>query len=190
VACAWLKQDAENRRWVERLLPRLELYEAAITGRLEELYQTPWHGLPIRVDVVATAPPVGANTIARPPHVMVSASIADRDALEIIHHEASHTLMDREDPVQQALTAAASEREVQIGDLWHPVLFVTTGDTVRWVLEAAGEPDYTPYIDFYDLWDGRWRIYRDPIKNTWPAYLEGRRTLSQAAADLVAAIPP
>jgi hypothetical protein len=188
-ACAWPEQDAENRRWVERLLPQLELYESAITERLEELYQTPWHGLPIRVDVVTTAPPVGANTISRPPHIMVSASIADRDALEIIHHEASHTLMSREDPVQLALTAAARERDVEIGDLWHPVLFVTAGDAVRRVLESAGEPDYIPYVDYYDLWDGRWSVYHDPINETWPAYLEGRRNLSEAAADLVDALP-
>ena len=189
-ACHWSTPDTDNRRWIEMLLPQLERYESAITERLEKLYQTPWHGLPIRVDVVATAPPVGANTISRPPHIMVSSSIAERDALEIIHHEASHTLMDEQDPVQRALAEAAREQGIELPkDLWHPVLFVTTGDAVRRVLAAAGEPDYTPYIDFHNLWDGGWGVYREAIETAWPAYLNGERTLAEAATDLVRALP-
>jgi hypothetical protein len=49
-ACGWPAQDAENRRFLEPLMPRLAVHEAAITRRLVELYATPWSGLPVRVE--------------------------------------------------------------------------------------------------------------------------------------------
>jgi hypothetical protein len=188
-SCRWSHQDAENRRWIEAVLPRLAAHESNITARLERLYRTPWHDLPIRVDLVSAALPVGANTISRPPHIMISSSVADRDALEIVHHEASHTLMDRGDPMQQALAEAARKLDVRLpNDLWHVLLFYTTGEAVREALEEAGEPDYVPYMYFHDLWKGRWGRYREAIEKTWPAYLSGQRDLSDAAVDLVRAV--
>ncbi len=188
-ACRWSLQDAENRRWIDKLIPQLSAHESAITGRLEQLYQTPWHGLPIRIDIVSAALPVGANTFDNPPHSLISSSIEDSDQLEIVHHEASHTLMRREDPMQQALAKAARELDIELPrDLWHVVLFYTTGETVRRILEAAGEPGYTPYMYRYNLWNGRWGKYRNAIEKTWPAYLDGQRTLSQAASDLLRAL--
>jgi hypothetical protein len=120
---------------------------------------------------------------------MISSPIEARDALEIVHHEASHTLMGRQDPVQRALAEAAKKHGVELPrDLWHIVLFYTTGETVRRVLADAGEPGYTTYLEHHDLWDGRWGRYREAIEKTWPGYLDGRRTLSDAATELVRAL--
>lgn len=189
-ACGWPAQDADNRRFLETLKPRLSAHEAAIKEKLVHLYGTSWRGLPIRVDIVSTALPVGANTFHTPPHIMISSAIEDRDALEIVHHEASHTLMGRNDPMQKALTEAAEKLHVELPtDLWHIVLFYTTGETVRRVLAEAGEPGYTPYMEHHDLWSGRWGRSRDAVENAWTAYLDGRRSLSDAAADLVRALP-
>jgi hypothetical protein len=185
-ACRWSSQDAENRRWIDALTPRLAAHESAIAGRLEELYQVPWHGLPIRVDVVATAPAQGANSLISPPHILVSSSIEEGDALEIVHHEASHTLMSRNDPVRQAFADAARELDLRVpGDLWHVVLFYTSGEAVRRTLDEAGQPDYSPFMYAHDLWDGRWGGYREAIEDHWPAYLDGTRTLPEAATDLL-----
>lgn len=193
-ACRWATQDAENRRWVDNLKPRLAAHGPAIARRLEQLYQTPLHGLPIGVDIVPAAPPVGADTIILAPaggHILVSSAIEERDALEIVYHEASHTLAAtwRHDPLPQALAQAAKELDVELpGDLWHVVLFYTTGEAVRRTLEEAGKPGYTPYVYVQNLWDGRWGRYRDAIEQTWPAYVDGERTLSEAALDLLRAL--
>jgi hypothetical protein len=188
-ACRWSLQDAENRRWIDELIPQLSAHESAIAGRLEQLYQTPWHDLPIRVDIVYAALPVGANTIDTPPHSLISSSIEDSDQLEIVLHEASHTLMRRNDPMQQALAEAARELDMELPrDLWHVVLFYTTGETVRRILEEDGELAYSPYMYRYNMWNGRWGEYRDAIEKTWPAYLDGQRTLPQAASDLLQAL--
>lgn len=191
-ACRWPAQDAENRRWIDELAPRLKAHEAAIGTRLAELYQVPWHGLPLAVDVVGVAPPLGANTRILTPggHILVSSSDSEGDpALEIAFHEASHTLVApwREDPVPAALAAAAESAGISIPrDLWHVVLFFTTGQVVKESLAAAGNEDYHPYVE--DLWTGRWAPLREPVHRVWPAYLRGERSLSEASRDLVQAL--
>lgn len=188
-ACSWPTQDRENRGWIDRLAPKLAAYETEITRRLIELYQTPWRGIPIRVDLVSGALPVGASTFHTPPHIVISSSTDDSDALEIVHHEASHTLMRREDPIYRALGEAAQKRDMKLPrDLWHVVLFYTTGEAVRRTLADSGDPDYTPYIYAHDLWDGLWGSYRDAIENTWPAFLDGRSSLREASSDLLEAL--
>jgi len=192
-ACRWATQDAENRRWIEGLKPRLAAHEQRIAHRLEELYRKPWDGLPIPVDVVETVNWSGANSIIRSPaggHLLISNSYQGPAALEIVFHEASHLLMDRDDPLRKALEAAASTLDVPLpGDLWHVVLFYTTGEAVRRILDDAGESGYTPVI--YAIFDrnNKWARYRKAIESTWPAYMDGERSLSEAAADLIRALP-
>jgi hypothetical protein len=194
-ACRWPAQDAENRRFIEGLMPGLLAHETSIAPRLAELYRTPWHGLPILVDLVGTAPPLGANTWILAPggHVLVSSRVESRDALEIAFHEASHTLVApwRPDPVPAALQEAARELGVSLPrDLWHPVLFYTTGEVIRRVLEQAGEPGYVPYVYHHDLWRGSWARYREAVEKAWAPYLDGRRALPEAARELMRALGP
>lgn len=188
-ACRWPAQDAENRRWIEHVNGRVAAHGAAIAPRLVEVYGRPWPGLPIRVDLVPAALPVGANTFASPAHVQISSKVTDGDALEIVFHESSHTLAARQSPLQQALARAAAEVGTEVPrDLWHVVLFYTTGQVVRAALEAGGEPGYVPYVDAHDLWAGRWGRFRDAVEATWPAYLAGERSLAAAAVDLLRAV--
>ena len=188
--CRWSAQDAENRRWVQALEPRLATHGAAVARRLERYYGIPLHGLPIRVDVVPTAPWSGANTVYLTPaggHVLISSANAERLALETVFHEASHTLVRRGDPVPKALAEAAAALDVELPrDLWHVVLFYTTGEAVRRTLEEAGEPGYTPYLYSYERFaQGEWGRYRAAIETTWPAYLSGDSTLPEAARALL-----
>lgn len=191
-ACRWPTQDAENRRWIEDIQPRLAAFEQTIARRLMQLYQKQWHDLPIQVDVVETVNWSGANSTFPPGsggHLLVSISYRGPAALEIVFHEASHGLMLRGDPIQQALAEAAEAQDMTLPrDLWHVVLFYTTGDTVRRVLAEAGRPDYRPMIcEIFDR-GGSWNRFRDPVERTWPAYLDGDRTLPEASADLLQVI--
>lgn len=190
-ACYWPRQDAENRRWLEKLSPQLQAHQVALMERLEELYQNPLPEEPVRIDLVGHAPPVGANTLVSPAHVLIASRTADRDAFEITFHEASHILMERSDPMQVALKKAAEEADVELPrDLWHVVQFFTTGEAVKEVLAAAGEPGYVPYMEHHGMWNRFWGKFREAVEGTWPAYLRGERSLDQASADLIAALPP
>lgn len=134
----------------------------------------------------------GANTISLDPaggHIAISSnSNQGLAALETVFHEASHVLMTQNDPVWRALDKAADALDRPTPDgLWHVVLFYTTGETVRRVLDKAGESGYTPHL--YEIFErgGGWAGYRDAIESIWPTYLDGERTLSDAAADLIQA---
>ncbi|MEE8522716.1 MAG: hypothetical protein V3T72_02195 [Thermoanaerobaculia bacterium] len=192
--CHWSAQEAQNRAWIEALAPRLAAHEATIAPRLAEHYRVKWHGLPIRIDAVETSPSLGASTIILSPaggHVLISTSSLEGErAFETVFHEASHTLVApwRPDPVPKALADAAEEVGVALvpRDLWHVVLFYTTGQVVRQALEAAGHPGYTPYLFAFDRFGrGDWGRARDALEETWPAYMAGERTLEEAAAHLL-----
>ncbi len=66
-ACRWISQDKENRHWIKEITALLAIHEQQIARRLEQLYQKPWDGLPIRTDVVDTVSWSGADSIIREP---------------------------------------------------------------------------------------------------------------------------
>jgi hypothetical protein len=110
----------------------------------------------------------------------------DRAALEIVFHEASAFLTGFDSPLRAALAAATREGSGTVrGDLTHPVHFFMTGEAVRRVLEKAGEPPYAPYLYAGKLFSPE---FRDAIKKVWPVYMDGKRTLQEAAADLIRAL--
>lgn len=190
-ACRWAAQDEKNRRWIEELRSRLAADEQRIAPRLEQLYQKRWNGLPIPADVVETVDWSGANSILRDPaggHLLISNSYQGPAAFEVVFHEASHLLMGRGDPLRQALDRAASAVGFRLpGDLWHVVLFYTTGEAVRRILDDGGKPGYTPMV--YAIFDrGTWVGYRKALESSWRPYLDGKRALSEAAASLIDAL--
>jgi hypothetical protein len=188
--CRWQAQDARNRRWIEALQPVLAKHEEAISRRLVELYGADWKALPIPVDVVETVPPVGGdsiNTTPPPGHIWVSSSRADyqapADALELVFHEASHLLAGSPLFVELESAGRAAERALP-PLLWHAVLFYTTGEAVRRTLASAGEPEHTPLIYALNIFGE----VRDPIAAAWSPYLDGERSLPEAATALVQAL--
>ncbi len=190
--CRWAAQDEKNRRWIEELKPRLATDEQKIASRLEKLYQKRWEGLPIPVDVVETVDWSGANSILRYPaggHLLISGpSYQGPAALEVVFHEASHLLMGRDAPLRQALDNAAKAVDFRLpGELWHVVLFYTTGEAVRRILDDGGKPGYTPMV--YGIFDrGVWIGYRKALESTWRPYIDGEQALPEAAARLIEAL--
>jgi len=190
-ACRWADQDEENRRWIEELVPRLAADERRIALRLEELYQKSWNGLPIPVDVVETVNWSGANSILRDPaggHLLIANSYQGPAALEVVFHEASHLLTGRGDPLRQALDSATGAVDWRLpDDLWHVVLFYTTGEAVRRILDDGGNPGYSPML--YGIFErGTWVGYRQALESAWRPYIDGGRTLPGAATGLIEAL--
>jgi hypothetical protein len=85
-------------------------------------------------------------------------------------------------PLRGALTSAARAAERPLPrDLWHAVLFYMTGETVRRALRGTSEPEHTPLIDALNIFGD----VREPIAAEWRPYLDGERSLADAAARLV-----
>jgi hypothetical protein len=189
--CRWAAQDASNRRWIEELKPLLAADEQRTAYRVEQLYQKRWERLPILVDAVETVDWSGANTSwsdSGQGDILISSTVHGPAAFETLFHEASHVLMDRRAPVRQALEGAAKATDFPLpDDLWHVVLFYTTGEAVRRILDERGPSGYTPML--YEIFGrGSWVEYREALESHWRPYVEGKQTLAEAAAGLIAAL--
>jgi len=190
-ACRWESQDMENRLWIDAIVLQLSMYENIIAERLESLYKIAWSGLPIPIDLVNTVSWSGADTVIRESggHIQIATSYQGFEALEIVFHEASHLLMERGNPVPAALNNAAESLGLAKvpRDLWHVLMFYMTGEVVRSVLEEAGQPEYSPII--YEIYErSDWVRYQGAIDQSWPAYLNGEQTLSDATINLIEVI--
>jgi len=175
----WPEDRARAQAWIAGVDKLIAVHGATLTRELAKAYRTPWPATPMRVEVVPYATFAGAYTILEP--TLISVSGRDErnqgnDGLEIVFHEASHALMG---PLAEALgrTCPAAPRQ-----LWHAVLFYTTGQIVARVLG----PGYVPYADKQKLWD---RLPgREALRVEWQPYLDGQRSFDEGIARLCATV--
>lgn len=182
----WPREDEAHRAWIAALEPLLARHGGALRSALEKAYQASWPATPIRVDVSRWAGAVGAYTVLDPPYITVSSgdpSYAGEAALEMIFHEASHALIET---VSQRLRAEATKQGRRPPrDLWHAVLFYSTGEIVR---RRLG-PSYVPYAEKNGLWEGAWGPFKPALERDWQPYLDGKVDLDTAVSALVAGLP-
>jgi len=189
----WTEHDRANRRWIASVAPLVRRNGLDLAHRLAEIYQTPWPRERIRVDVTSFASSTGSYTTLDPLHVTVSATDARNqgsEALEVLFHESSHGIADT---VQDAIFRECRQRDKPIPrDLWHALLFYTTGEVIRPV--AAPSPDsvsssgYVPYAVREGLYKRGWENYLRVLTQYWQPYLDGRVEFSDAVAHMVSAL--
>jgi hypothetical protein len=194
----WPGHDLANRRWVMRVAPLVREQGLGLSQRLADIYQTKWPKDKIRVDVCAYANRSGAYTTLDPLRVTIS-SIDPRnqgaEALEVLFHEASHGIAE---PVQQAIIRECRQREKGIPrDLWHALIFYTTGEVIRPVIaststdSASGRvsaTSYTPYAIREGIYQRGWDGYLKLLTQFWQPYLDGHSTFDDAIARMVSAL--
>jgi hypothetical protein len=179
----WPQQDEENRAWIAAVSPLVDRDGPKLSKEIAGAYDTTWPAGRVRVDVTAYANWAGAYTSLFPTRVTVSSSDPANQgtaALEVVFHESSHALVDK---VLEAISKECKARNVLLPrrDLWHVVLFFTTGYYAQEL-----NTGYVPYADKNGLWTGGWPMYRAPLVKDWQPHLEGKSTLQAAIAQLVA----
>ena len=208
----WTEHDRSNRRWIAAVAPLVRRSGLDLSHRLSEIYQTPWPKERIRVDVASFASSTGAYSTLDPLRVTVSSTDTrnqSAEALEVLFHEASHGIAD---VVQEAIFRECRQRDKPIPrDLWHALLFYTTGEVIRPV--AAGGPSspasvaatpsldpstggpaasvssgYVPYAVREGLYKRGWEDYLRVLTQYWQPYLDGRVDFSDAVAHMVSAL--
>jgi hypothetical protein len=190
-ACRWPAQEAKNRAWIAALQSQLALHDEAIAARVQQLYQLKW-APPIPVDIVEVVDWSGANTILGDTpgtgHLLIARENPEKNALELVFHEASHILMNPRAPVRDALAKAAAAAGYKLpGDAWHVVLFYMTGEIVRDRLKERGDQNYTPML--YEIFARpTWVEYQKPLESAWRPYVSGSKSPADAARDLIAAL--
>lgn len=205
----WPAHDRANRRWIFRVAPLVREQGLGIAERLADIYQTPWPRRRIRVDVSAYANWAGAYTTVDPLHVTISSTDPGNQgstALEILFHEGSHGIAQG---VEASIIRECRQRDKAIPrDLWHALVFYTTGEVVRPLLgsfassaapsgkgaaPAAADPDpeaakYTPYAFRHGLYQRGWQNYLDLLTRFWQPYLDGKVSFEDAIAHIVSAL--
>jgi hypothetical protein len=191
--CWWPTHDARNRRWVEALMPLLAAHEEALSDRLGELYGQELNR-PLPVDVVSYGSLSGADSVGDPDHLLVSSiepANAGYAALEIVFHEASHTVFGPRPTgrLWTELEAAAKATGAPLApNVWHAMLFYTTGSAVRARLTEQGV-DYVQYLYAQGLFERSWPLYREPLERLWQPYVDGRVPMVEAVRQLIDALP-
>ncbi len=212
----WPGQDRANRRWVASVAPLVEEQGVGISERLADIYQTKWPKAKIRVDVSGYANSAGAYTTLDPLRVTIS-SLDPRNqgdaAFEVLFHEASHGIAE---PVQSAIIRECRQRDKAIPrDLWHALIFYTTGEVIRPLLNSAENdaPDgqdlpkmedavkpninrppptrrdkYVPYAIREGLYERGWKDYLQLLTRFWQPYLDNQSTFDDAIARMVSAL--
>jgi len=192
----WPEHDRANRRWIAGVAPLVRNKGLDLAQRLAEIYQTKWPAEKIRVDVTAYANWAGAYTTLDPLRVTISSTDPGNQgsvALEVLFHEASHGIAE---PVQEAIIRECRQRDKPIPrDLWHALIFYTTGEVVRPVMISAsrggnsGAPlaDYTPYAVREGLYKRGWDEYLKLLSRFWQPYLDNKVTFDDAIARMVSA---
>jgi hypothetical protein len=211
----WSADDRANRAWIKRVDPLVREQGVGLSHRLADIYQTQWPNEKIRVDVSGVANAAGAYTTLDPLRVTIASTDARNQgsaALEVLFHEASHGIAT---PVELAIARECRQRDKPIPrDLWHALIFYTTGEVIKPVMDTDGEAsddrvvqsesegsnasqgsrhssqdgDYTPYAHREGLYQRGWENYLQILTRYWHPYLEGRVTFDDAIAHMVSAL--
>ena len=195
----WPEHDRSNRSWIASVGPLVRGLGGSLSRQLAATYHSNWPAGRLRADVVFYGGPFGAYTSLDPVHLTISSADARNQgtaALEVLFHEASHALASA---VRQAIVRECRARSKPIPrDLWHALLFYTTGEIVKLALQkdaaapegsVGGSPgNYTPYAYRYGLYARGWSQYQRLLERYWQPYLDGKVEFDTAVARLVSAL--
>ncbi len=186
----WSDDDAANRFFISYASAMVRESGAELIKKHEAVYHVTW---PERVLVYVTpyGGPFGAYTLTgRAGGVITTMSSRDAGyqglrALEMLLHESSHAVVGpSRGTVADAIAAAGKKHGVTPPrDLWHAILFATSGELTRRHLALRGTARYVPSSD--DLFTRVWPKYRGPIEKYWIAYIDGQGTLESAIEHVV-----
>lgn len=178
----WDAHNQSNLNWIASQHERVRLLGPKLAAALTRDLHQPWPSEPIRVDVCYYVPQIGhAYTTSPPPHTAYSSSDPSHLGLtgfELLFHEASHTFADT---MSDALSAQCRMEHKDCGDMWHAVLFYTSGVELRRMLAAGEQPDFTPYAYKYGVYTrGGWARYRRVLEADWQLYLDRKMSFDSA----------
>lgn len=189
----WPADDRANRFWIssaEGLLRDAGEELANAHGRVYGVTYPP----KIRVDVSPYAGALGAYTTDA--NGFIHTTISSRDpnyqgfaALEMLLHEGSHGVVGpTTGAIATQINTLATERRILIPrQLWHGILFYTSGELTRRVLRERGVADYMPYAYKKGMYDRAFTGLRQPLETFWQSYLDGRMARDASVQAIVEA---
>jgi len=184
----WPTHDRQNRAWIAATRARLDRDGACLMRREAALFRRPWPDAPVPVEASVYATWFGAYTTLDPLQITVSsASVGTQGAngLEVLLHEAGHTILGA---VDSALTASAARQHRRLpSEMSHLVLFYTAGALVRSV-----DHEHVPYAQAFGIWrqNAAARRYFGILERAWWPYLDGSIDFGSAIDAVVRELDP
>ena len=194
----WPADDRTNKFWIAAAEGLLQDAGEELVAEHAKVYGV---GYPqkVRVDVAPFAGPLGAYTTDA--SGLVHTTISSRDpnyrgfaSLEMLLHEPSHAILSPSTGIGAQITTLGQEKRVLVPrNLWHAILFYTSGELTRRALRERGVMDYTPYAYQKGMFERGFTGLRQPLETYWQSYLDGRMSREAAIVALVdatATTPP
>jgi hypothetical protein len=194
-AAQWAEDDRANRFWIAVAEPLLASAAEELAEAHAKAYAVPFPKN-ILVDVTSFAWQFGAYTVGEgeSAHAVISSTVKGTQglaALESLMHEPSHAIVDSDSQyaIGSDLKRAAAETGLRpSANLWHAILFYTSGELTRRALARRGVSDYRPYI--LDMYEGPFRGLRAPLETHWQAYLDGKVSREAAIKQILVETSP
>ena len=195
----WTEDHRANLFWISVTEGMLRDAGAELAGEHARVYGADFPPR-TRVDVSAAAGSNGVYTTLL--GGFVHTTISSRDpryqgyaALEMLLHESSHAMAGATSGAigPEIQSAARTAGRLPPRELWHAVLFYTSGELARRALRHRGISDYVPTIYQEARFDRAFFGFREPLETHWQAYLDGRTSRSAAINAMVnatGALPP
>ncbi|HZT02959.1 MAG TPA: hypothetical protein VFA39_11900 [Steroidobacteraceae bacterium] len=186
----WPAHDESNEHWIASQAQRLQHLGPGLAAAMTKDLHQQWPAAPIRVDVCHYVVALGYALTTLPPHITFSSSDPFNpglDRFELLFHEASHTFADT---TMNALETEGRAQHKDVGDLWHSLLFYTSGVELRRLLPASEQATFTPYGYRNRVYGGgHWPAYRRVLEADWQPYLDGKIDFTDAIHSMVADLP-
>lgn len=191
----WEEDDRANRFWIAVAEPMLASAAEELIDAHAKAYAMPFPQH-ILVDVSPFAWEFGAYTVGQrdSAHVVISSTdpgYRGFAALEMLLHEPSHVIVSSGESgaIGADLKRAADELGVKPRpNLWHAILFYTSGEFTRRALAKRGVSDYRPYIT--DMYERGFRGFKQPLETHWKAYLDGKVSREAAIRQILIETTP
>jgi hypothetical protein len=186
----WEEDDRANRFWIAMAEPMLLSAGEELAAAHEKAY-----GVPFPTDILVDVSPFGwefgAYTVGegKLAHVVVTSTEPGYQgfaALEMMMHEPSHAIVDGNSRSAIGSDLARASRELNIkpySNLWHAILFYTSGELTRRALIKRGVRNYQPVI--LGMYARGFRGYRKSLETHWQAYLDGKTSREAATRQIV-----
>ncbi|HEX7317883.1 MAG TPA: hypothetical protein VF297_28525 [Pyrinomonadaceae bacterium] len=174
----WPEDDRANRFWIAVAAPMLASASEELAEAHAKAYATPFPKR-ILVDVTTFAWEFGAYTVGEgeSAHVVITSTDKGNQgfaALELLMHEPSHAIVDATSAaIGSDLKRLSAETGLRpMANLWHAILFYTSGELTRRALARRGVGEYRPII--LDMYERGFRAYKQSLETHWQAYLDGK----------------
>ncbi|HVS30391.1 MAG TPA: hypothetical protein VMS98_02950 [Thermoanaerobaculia bacterium] len=186
----WTEDERVSRFWITTAQALLRDAGDDLVKEHSRVYGASYPSR-IRVDVAPWAGQFGAYTSIHSGNVHTTISSRDPGyqgfaALEMLLHEGSHAMVGAAGgQIGPDINQKAAERRMLAPrQLWHAVIFYTSGELTRRALKQRGV-EYVPYATRGGMWDRAFTGLYPALETYWQSYIDGKMTREAAIDNLV-----